>query len=144
MKDHSLLHKWLALSNPGSENYNEVAGYLKISISVSAAGDQQVQITDDNSTGNDDSVMMPPSIRPEYYQIKFRFFKAEHLPAMDKSMLARQGSIDAYILCNYLTNKLKTSIITAKEGTSVDWKQEFWVRIFYILAFQIRFHVNYL
>jgi hypothetical protein len=46
---------------------------------------------------------------------------------MDKSMLARTGSIDAYILCNYLNNKLKTSIITAKEGTSVDWKQEFWV-----------------
>jgi hypothetical protein len=39
MKDHSLMHKWLALSNPGSENYNEVAGYLKISISISGAGD---------------------------------------------------------------------------------------------------------
>ena len=32
MKDHALMHRWLALSNPNSQSYNEVAGYLKISI----------------------------------------------------------------------------------------------------------------
>lgn len=42
MKDHALLHKWLALSNPNSENFNEVAGYLKLSISVSTSGDEQI------------------------------------------------------------------------------------------------------
>jgi hypothetical protein len=67
MKDHSLLHKWLALSNPAAENFNEVAAYLKLSISVSTRGDKQIQITDDTSSANDDSVMMPPSIKPTYY-----------------------------------------------------------------------------
>lgn len=37
---HSLLHKWIALSNPESQNFNEVAGYLKLSISVSTVGDE--------------------------------------------------------------------------------------------------------
>lgn len=40
MKQHSLLHKWLALSNPNSETFNEVTGYLKLSISIAATGDE--------------------------------------------------------------------------------------------------------
>jgi hypothetical protein len=40
MKDHSLMHKWLALSNPSSENFNEVSGYLKLSITIAATGDE--------------------------------------------------------------------------------------------------------
>ncbi len=42
MKDHALMHKWLALSNPNSEVFNEVAGYLKISITIAASGDEQI------------------------------------------------------------------------------------------------------
>ena len=68
MPKHALLHKWIALSNPNSENFNEVAGYLKLSISISTVGDEQIQITEDNSAENsEDSIMMPPSIRPEFY-----------------------------------------------------------------------------
>lgn len=40
MKDHALMHKWLALSNPQSPNFNEVTGYLKISISIAGTGDE--------------------------------------------------------------------------------------------------------
>jgi len=40
MKQHILLHKWVALSNPASANFNEVSGYLKLSISVAASGDE--------------------------------------------------------------------------------------------------------
>ncbi len=36
------MHKWLALSNPNSESFNEVAGYLKISITIAATGDEQI------------------------------------------------------------------------------------------------------
>ena len=43
--------------------------------------------------------MMPPSIKPEYYQLRFRFFKAEKLPIMDTAFLGTGGSIDAYITC---------------------------------------------
>jgi hypothetical protein len=33
-KDHALLHQWVAISDPNSENYSEITGYLKISINV--------------------------------------------------------------------------------------------------------------
>ncbi len=68
MKQHSLLHKWIALSNPQSGNLNEVCGYLKLSINVSATGDEQIQITEDHGVEkSDEAVLMPPSINPEYY-----------------------------------------------------------------------------
>ena len=47
--DHALLHNWIALSNPLSENYDEVTGYMKLSIAVAATGDKQIQIKEDNS-----------------------------------------------------------------------------------------------
>lgn len=94
----------MALSNPSSPNFNEVTGYLKLSISVAATGDEQVQITED--TGGDktdeESILMPPQIKPEFYQLKFRFFKAEKLPIMDAAIFGKGGSIDAYITCQYL------------------------------------------
>ena len=39
MKDHTLFHQWVALCNPASENFSEVFGYLKLSISVCSGGD---------------------------------------------------------------------------------------------------------
>jgi hypothetical protein len=92
----------LALSNPSSPNFSEVCGYLKISISVAATGDEQIQITEDNSK-DDESIMMPPQMKPEYYQLRFRFFKAEKLPIMDTAVLGiGGGTIDAYLLCTHM------------------------------------------
>lgn len=47
MKDHALLHKWVVMSNPESENFGEATGYVKLSITIAAEGDTQVQIDDD-------------------------------------------------------------------------------------------------
>ena len=68
---------------------------------------------------------MPPCIRPEFYQIHFKFFRAENLPAMDKNLIGKGGSIDAFLTCNINGKQLKTETITAKEGTAVDWNEEF-------------------
>lgn len=97
--DHAMLHQWVAMSNPSSENFNEVTAYLKISISVACQGDKQIQISEDNSVDktDEDKIMMPPSIRPEFYQIKFKFFRAEELPIMDMALFGKGGGIDAYI-----------------------------------------------
>jgi hypothetical protein len=73
--------------------------------------------------------MMPPSIKPDYYQLKFKFFRAEKLPALDIGILGRAGSIDAYIICTYMNKKIKTAVKTQKEGGSIDWDQEFLVNI---------------
>lgn len=42
MKDHAMLHKWVVMSNPESENFGEATGYVKLSITVAAEGDTQV------------------------------------------------------------------------------------------------------
>ena len=43
LKDkHLLLHKWLALSNPNGDDYAKVQCYMKVSISVSFEGDEQI------------------------------------------------------------------------------------------------------
>ena len=73
-KDHVLLHKWIALNNPGSENFAEICGYVKVSISVAATGDEQVQIKDDTSGVEDPDILMSPSLNPTFYQIRIRFF----------------------------------------------------------------------
>ena len=59
-KDHVLLHQWIAFSNPNSENYSKITGYLKVSISVACSGDEQVQIEEDDGVEGDDNVLMPP------------------------------------------------------------------------------------
>lgn len=69
--------------------------------------------------------MMPPSIRPEFYQIRFKFFRAEKLPPLDMALFGKGGSLDAYVICNYLNTKLKTKVLTQKEGSYIDWNQEF-------------------
>lgn len=122
---HSLLHKWIALSNPDSESFNEVAAYMKLSLSVTTVGDEQIQITDDTNADSED-ILMPPSIRPEFYQIRFKFFRAEKLPAMDRSLMGK-GSIDAYVICTYMNTKLRTEVITTKEGDYADWNCQFLV-----------------
>jgi hypothetical protein len=75
MKNHVMLHKWLAFSNPNSEDYSEVTGYLKLSINVTCTGDESVQIEEDDGP-EDTNVLMPPSLNPEFYQVKLRFFEA--------------------------------------------------------------------
>ena len=42
MAKHCLLHRWIALSNPASENFNEITGYLKLSIQVTTKGDETI------------------------------------------------------------------------------------------------------
>lgn len=73
MKDHLLLHKWLAFSNPNSENYSEITGYLKVSVNVTCTGDESVQIEEDDGA-EDPDVLMPPSLNPKFYQVKIRLF----------------------------------------------------------------------
>ena len=40
MENHLMLHQWMALSNPNSEKYSQITGYLKVSISVACTGDK--------------------------------------------------------------------------------------------------------
>lgn len=76
---HAIFNQWVGLSNPNAKNFNELSGYLKISASVIAAGDEQVALMDyDGIDRTDKDVMLlPPHISIKYYQLKFRLIKAE-------------------------------------------------------------------
>lgn len=63
-ENHALLHQWVALSNPAGKEFNKITGYLKFSVSVTCAGDEQVALTEDNGVDNSGEgfVMIPPHI----------------------------------------------------------------------------------
>jgi len=47
-ENHAMLHKWIIMSNPEDEsNFGDVTAQLKISITVTGAGDESVPIEDD-------------------------------------------------------------------------------------------------
>ncbi len=53
---HALLHKWIIMSNPASENFGEVTAQLKISISICGEGDNQIDIEDDPHPEIEDTI----------------------------------------------------------------------------------------
>ena len=63
------------MSNPESENFGEVTGQLKFSITICGEGDEQVGIEDDPNPEKED-VIQPPQVKPIFYQLRFRFFTA--------------------------------------------------------------------
>jgi hypothetical protein len=72
---------------------------------------------------------MPPQLNPTFYQMKFRFFQAQDLPAMDMSLgVFRKPKTDAYIMTKYRNKKLKTKVVVHEEkGPPTDWNQEIWL-----------------
>lgn len=124
-KDHQLLHKWVALSDPYGDDYSQITGYIKVSISVTCTGDEAKEITED--TGEEDTeILMPPSLNPTFYQIKIRVFQAQNLPIMDSSFGGlREAKTDAYLSTMYKNKKLKTRVVVFKDKP-VEWNQEIW------------------
>lgn len=110
MNDHAMLHKWIVMSNPDSDDIGEVTGYLKLSVTITGESDAQVQIGDDPNPDVDD-IIQPPQIKPEFYQLYIRFFQAQKIVAMDTSTLGLgENKTDAYISLKYKTKTLKTSV----------------------------------
>jgi hypothetical protein len=67
MKEHTMEHQWIAMSDPSSDNFSEVTAYMKLSISVAGEGDEQKPLEEEPAGTGNDKVMMPPTIRPEFY-----------------------------------------------------------------------------
>jgi hypothetical protein len=124
MKEHTLMHQWLALSNPDAKDFNEITAYLKISINITGPGDEQVQLSEDRAgfdKTDGENIMMPSSIKKQYKQLYFRIFRGEKLPKMDGFIGG--GSIDAYICTSFFKQTLKTTVIKMKDNC-VNWDQE--------------------
>lgn len=117
--DHALLHKWIIMSNPESDNFGEVTGQLKISISITGEGDEQTAITDDPNPEKEE-IIQPPQIKPKFYQLKFRFFTAQKIVPLDK-VLVGKNKTDAYVRLDYKTSRLKSKVMTIVEDGECSW-----------------------
>lgn len=122
-EDHALMHKWIVMSNPEGEEFGKVTAYLKLSITICGAGDEQVQIEDDPNP-QEEEYLQPPQVQPEFYQMYIRFFCAQKLPSLDGGMLTEK-KIDAYVRCDHKGQKMKTKVSKQLEGGDCDWNQEF-------------------
>ena len=86
MQDHMWEHVWVALTNPNSEDFSALNGYLKLSASIYGADDDPHELKEDPNN-NDDNVQIPPSVKPSFKQIKLHILKGEHLPRLDAAII---------------------------------------------------------
>ena len=123
--DHALMHKWIVMTNPEGEEFGKVTGYLKLSITICGAGDEQVAIEDDPNP-TEEEYLQPPQVQPEFYQLYVRTYRAEHLPPLDTATFGIGSSkIDAYLLLEHKGQKMKTKVMQQPQGKHCDWNQQF-------------------
>ena len=119
-ESHCIMNKWVVLSNPQSEDFSTVRGYLKISASVLHEKDKAVDLTVPAKITDKEDLMIPPQIRLQTKQLVLQFLKATGLPKMDD-----YGTVDAYCIARFGGVEAKTSWITADEANmSVSWFEE--------------------
>ena len=122
MPDHALMHKYVVMSNPEGD-FGKVTAYLKLSISICGAGDEQVAIEDDPNP-QDEQYLQPPQIQPEFYQLYVRMFTAQKIVPMDIKLIGKP-KIDAYVKIEHKGNKMKTKVLIQEKEGSIAWNQEF-------------------
>lgn len=113
------------MSNPESETFGEITGQLKLSITITGEGDEQIQIVDDPNPEKED-IIQPPQVKPKFYQLHFKFFQAQKVVALDTKLVGKNSS-DVYIRLDYKTTKLKSKILKIEDQGSGNFNQEFLV-----------------
>lgn len=120
-KNHSLVHKWIALANPESQDFAKIRGFLKMGIAVLGEGDDQVDLeVAEAQEMKDEDLLLPPQIQPKSCQVVVRAIKGEKFPKMDST-----GTIDAFLECEFAGSKVRTAIVKADQANmSVEWYEE--------------------
>lgn len=123
LPDHSLLHQWVIISNPDSENFSDLKGYLKVGVSVLHEDDKAIDLCKAESADKNDSTMLPVHVKPKTMQMIIQVLKAENLPVMD-----RGGTLDAYCIVKFAGAECRTSVITAdKANMSAMWCEQIYI-----------------
>lgn len=123
---HSLVHKWIALSNPNSYDFQAIRGHLKIGVSVLTEGDEDVDLTvHQEEDFKDSDLLLPPQISLKPFQIKLSLIKADSLPQLDI-----HGTIDAYCEINFAGNTVQSSVVVAdRTRFSANWYEELYLPV---------------
>ncbi|OMJ78297.1 hypothetical protein SteCoe_21930 [Stentor coeruleus] len=119
--NHSIVHKWIVLSNPEDTSFEVMRGYLKVGISLCHEEDKPVDLCiRENPNLKDRELLMPPHVKPTVVQMYIHLIKAENLPVMDKGL-----TIDAYCIVRFASSECKSSTYTADKATlSAYWYDE--------------------
>lgn len=116
-KNHCILHTWVALSNPYSEEVSIMRGLLKLGISILHSKDQPVDLT---GFSKEDKLLVPPQVKLKAQQLVIQFFIAQNLPIMDSI-----GTLDAYCVAKFGHVQGRTRVIKADEvNLAVEWNEE--------------------
>ena len=126
MDGHKWEHVWVALTNPESEDYSEINGYLKVSTSIYGADDDPHELIEDPNN-DDDNVQIPASVKPNFKQIKLHIHKGEHLPKLDTALIG-QGKMDAFVDTKINGKRIKTKIIETKNDEAT-WNETFFIPV---------------
>ena len=126
LPDHAMLHKWIVLSNPEENNYQQMRGYLKIGISLLHEEDKPVDLNrKEDPNSKDKDLMVPPYLKPKTIQLMVQLVKAENLPIMDKG-----ETVDAYCVARFAGAECKSSTFTADKATlSAYWYDEMYLPV---------------
>ena len=90
---HCILHQWVILTNPYSEDISVMRGVLKLGVNVLHESDRAEDLTQKTS---DDVILVPPQVKIHTIQLVIQLLKAENLPIMDDI-----GTMDAYYVAGF-------------------------------------------
>lgn len=122
------MHKWIALSNPESSDFQQIRGHIKLGIAVQTEGDDDVDLTiPEFENIKDSEILLPPQISLKPYQLIVTIIKAEGLPRLDVYL---NETIDAYCEVNFAGAKLRTKALTADSSKfAVGWYEELYLPV---------------
>ena len=119
---HSIIHQWIILSNPYSEDITVQRGLIKVGVNVMHESDKGEDLT---VKGVSDSLIIPPQVSVKSMQLVIRVLQAANLPKMDSG-----GTCDAYCVATFATTKNKSRVYTTDKATmSAFWFQELWIPV---------------
>lgn len=120
---HAILHQWIILSNPYSEDITIQRGLIKIGVNILHENDKAEDLT---AKTTEETMMIPPQVNVKSMQLIVQIIKATGLPKMDTG----NGTVDAYCVVSFATAKNRTRTETADKGTmTCEWYQEIWLPV---------------
>ena len=126
MENHTWPHFWVALTNPESEDYSEINGYLKMSASCYGADDAPTELKEDEND-EDGEIQIPSSVKPKFKQIKLHAIMGENLPRLDAALIGK-GKMDAFLKTKINGKEIKTTAITTKDDKAT-WEETFFIPV---------------
>lgn len=103
-QDHTVRNKWYILQNK-KKNYQQVMGYLKVSINLAALGEKRASLEPNTSSneGSLSSLSIPPEIRLEQKELKVSLFMGRSFARVDGGK-----TCDPYVKILYGDQYIKT------------------------------------